>query len=67
MEPSAEDLPLEDSSFDLVISNGVLNMTVLAFLTERAPVKKVLEHLDLPTAGPAVAKARCSVDLDFAP
>ena len=35
-------------------------MTVLAFLTERASVKKVLEHLDLPATGPAVAKARCS-------
>ena len=30
-------------------------MTVLAFLTERASVKKVLEHLGLPTTGPPIA------------
>jgi len=37
-------------------------MTVLAFLTERASVKKVLEHLGLPTTGPPIAKARDPVE-----
>jgi len=41
-------------------------MTVLAFLTERASVKKVLEHLGLPTTGPPIAKARRPVELDSA-
>jgi len=41
-------------------------MTVLAFLTERASVKKVLEHLGLPTTGPPIAKARSPVEFDFA-
>jgi hypothetical protein len=33
-------------------------MIVLAFLTERASVKKVLEHLGLPTTGPPIANLR---------
>ena len=33
-------------------------MTVLAFLTERAAVKKILEHLGLPATGPPKAPAR---------
>jgi hypothetical protein len=41
-------------------------MTVLAFLTEHASVKKVLEHLGLPTTGPPIAKARNRVEFDFA-
>jgi len=41
-------------------------MTVLAFLTERASVKKVLEHLGLPTTGPPIAKARSPMEFDFA-
>jgi hypothetical protein len=41
-------------------------MTVLAFLIERASVKKVLEHLGLPTTGPPIAKARSAVEFDFA-
>jgi len=36
------------------------------FLTERASVKKVLEHLGLPTTGPPIAKARSPVEFDFA-
>jgi len=38
---------------------------VLAFLTERASVKKVLEHLGLPTTGPPIARARTPVEFDF--
>ena len=41
-------------------------MTLIAFLTERASVKKVLEHLGLPTTGPPIAKARNPVEFDFA-
>jgi Putative transposase len=41
-------------------------MTVLAFLTGHASVKKVLEHLGLPTTGPPIAKARSRVEFDFA-
>ena len=41
-------------------------MTVLAFLTGHASVKKVLEHLGLPTTGPPIAKARSPVEFDFA-
>ncbi len=41
-------------------------MTVLAFLTDRGSVKKVLEHLGLPTTGPPIAKARRPVEFDFA-
>jgi len=33
-------------------------MTVLAFLTERAVVKKILEHLGLPATGPPKAPVR---------
>ena len=33
-------------------------MTVLAFLSERAVVKKILEHLGLPATGPPKAPAR---------
>ena len=33
-------------------------MTVLEFLTERAVVKKILEHLGLPATGPPKAHAR---------
>jgi hypothetical protein len=40
-------------------------MMVLAFLTERASVKKVLEHLGLPTTGPPLAKARHVPRFDF--
>jgi hypothetical protein len=41
-------------------------MTVLAFLTGHASIKKVLEHLGLPTTGPPIAKVRSAVDFDFA-
>ncbi len=40
-------------------------MTVLAFLTQRASVRKVLEHLGLPTTGPPIAKARHLPQFDF--
>ena len=41
-------------------------MTVLAFLTGDASVKKVLERLGLPTTGPPIAKALGPVEFDFA-
>jgi hypothetical protein len=37
-----------------------------AAVAERASVKKVLEHLGLPTTGPPMAKARSRVEFDFA-
>jgi hypothetical protein len=39
-------------------------MTVLAFLTERAAVKKILEHLGLPATGPPKAPARWAAQLE---
>ena len=33
-------------------------MTVLAFISERAVVREILEHLGLPSTGPPVATAR---------
>jgi hypothetical protein len=41
-------------------------MTVLAFLTERAAVKKILEHLGLPATGPPKAPARWAAQLEAA-
>ena len=40
-------------------------MTVLAFLTERAVVKKILEHLGLPATGPPKAPARGAAQLEL--
>jgi hypothetical protein len=40
-------------------------MTVLAFLTERAAVKKILEHLGLPATGPPKAPARGAAQLEL--
>ena len=40
-------------------------MTVLAFLTERAVVKKILEHLGLPATGPPKAPARGAAELEL--
>ena len=40
-------------------------MTVLAFLTERAVVKKILEHLGLPATGPPKAPARGTAELEL--
>jgi hypothetical protein len=40
-------------------------MTVLAFLTERAVVKKILEHLGLPATGPPKAPARRAAQLEL--
>ena len=40
-------------------------MTVLAFLTERAVVKKILEHLGLPATGPPKAPARGATQLEL--
>ena len=43
-------------------------LEVIAFLTERAVVRKVLEHLGLPTEPPSRASARASPEqLDFGP
>ena len=39
--------------------------TVLAFLTERAAVKKILEHLGLPATGPPKAPARGAAQLEL--
>jgi hypothetical protein len=40
-------------------------MTVLAFLTERAVVKKILEHLGLPATGPPKVPARWAAQLEL--
>ena len=40
-------------------------ITVLAFLTERAAVKKILEHLGLPATGPPEAPARWAAQLEL--
>ena len=40
-------------------------MTILAFLTERAVVKKILEHLVLPATGPPKAPARGPAQLEL--
>ena len=40
-------------------------MTVLAFLTGRAVVKKILEHLGLPATGPPKAPARGAAQLEL--
>jgi hypothetical protein len=40
-------------------------MTVLAFLTERVVVKKILEHLGLPATGPPRAPARGAAQLEL--
>ena len=58
--------PMPRPASSKIPRNSRGRMTVLAFLTERASVKKVLEHLGLPTTGPPVAKARSPVEFDFA-
>ncbi len=40
-------------------------MKVLALVTEQAAIKKILEHLDLPSTGPPIAKARRPPEFDF--
>jgi hypothetical protein len=40
-------------------------LTVLALLTERAVVKKILEHLGLQATGPPKAPARGAAQLDL--
>ncbi len=40
---------------------------VLAFITERAVVKAILEHLGLPTTAPPIAPARSTAPPDLAP
>ena len=40
-------------------------MKVLALVTEQAAIKKILEHLDLPSTGPPIAKARRLPEFDF--
>jgi hypothetical protein len=49
----------------LKCENGGGRMTVLAFLTERAVVKKILEHLGLPATGPPKAPARWAAQLEL--
>ena len=39
-------------------------MVVLAFLTDPAVVKRILDHLKLPSASPPLAPARGPVELD---
>jgi len=40
---------------------------VLAFLTERAVVKAILDHLGLPTTGPPLSPARGSPQVELQP
>jgi hypothetical protein len=41
-------------------------MKVLAFVTERPAIRKMLHHLGLPFTGPPIARARRTAEFDFA-
>ena len=41
-------------------------MKVLAFVTERPAIRKILDHLGLPSTGPPIARARRPAEFDFA-
>ena len=41
-------------------------MRVLAFVTERPAIRKILDHLGLPSTGPPIARARRPAEFDFA-
>jgi hypothetical protein len=40
-------------------------MKVIAFVNERAAIRKILDHLGLDSTGPTLAKARRSPEFDF--
>jgi len=39
---------------------------VLAFITEHPAIRKILDHLGLPSTGPPIARARRPAEFDFA-
>ena len=41
-------------------------MRVLAFVTEHPAIRKIFDHLGLPSTGPPIARARRPAEFDFA-